>query len=69
MNGLFNEDYLIQSVDYASVMDETVIPELQKVQEDRTIAGKGGMPLFCSVFRAENPVGTVLVLHGFTENA
>ncbi len=68
MDSRFNEDYLISNPDYAAVMDNEVIPALQKCREDRTVSGKDGMPLFCSLFRTEDPVGTVLVLHGFTEN-
>ena len=45
------------------------IPELEKLQENRMIPGKDQLTLFCSVFRANQPRGTVLVLHGFTENA
>ena len=69
MSELFNEDFLVSSPDYGRVLDGTVLPELQEVQENLTVTGKGGVPLFCSVFRPENPRGTVLVLHGFTENA
>ena len=69
MNELLNEDFLVASPDYAAVIDGTVIPALRACEEDRTVTGKGGLPLFCSVFRAEDPCGTVLVLHGFTENA
>ncbi len=70
MNGsLFNEDFLISAPDYASVLNDTVLPSLREHQEDITVSGKDGVPLFCSLFRAEQPVSTVLVLHGFTENA
>ncbi len=68
MNELFNKDFLIVSPDYSSVLSETVLPELESVQENRTIPGKNQLPLFCSVFKAEAPVGTVLLLHGFTES-
>ena len=66
---LFNEDFLISAPDYASVLNNTVLPALQERREDRTVSGKGGVPLFCSLYRAEQPAGTVLVVHGFTENA
>ena len=68
MPNVFNEDFLISSPDYTSVMNETVLPALDACRHDRTISGKDRFPLFCSVFDAEAPVGTVLVLHGFTEN-
>ena len=66
---IFNEDFLISSADYRDVLEQTVLPALSGCSEDLSVSGKGGFPLFCSVFRAENPRGTVLVLHGFTENA
>ena len=65
----FNEDYLVSSPEYSSVMNDFILPELQKVQADRTVPGTGSCPIFCSVFYAENPLGTILILHGFTENA
>ena len=69
MSDFFNEDYLIEVPDYSTVMNHTVIPGLEKYQQDRIIPGKDSVPLFCSVFNAENPCGPVLILHGFTENA
>ena len=68
MSNLFNADFLISSSEYASVLNEIVIPELNNRQETRTVPGKDHFPLFCSVFHAENPHGTVLILHGFSEN-
>ena len=69
MSEYYNEDYLIEASDYAAVMNNEVVPGLEKYQQDRIIPGKGGVSLFCSVFNADNPRGTVLLLHGFTENA
>ncbi len=69
MNDQFNEDGLVSAQDYSGVLDSAVFPELEKVRENLTVTGKGGVPLFCSVFRADSSRGTVLVLHGFTENA
>ena len=68
MSSLFNEDYLVSTPDYAAALESAVLPELAAKQEERTVPGKNGMPLYCSVCRAENPAGTVLLLHGFTEN-
>ncbi len=64
----FNADYLISSSEYTSVISEQVIPALDNIREDRIIYGKDHFPLFCSLFHAEKPCGTVLLLHGFTEN-
>ena len=69
MGDRFNKEFLVSSPEYSSVMNDFIIPELKKVETDKTIAGINGCPLFCSVFYAKNPCGTVLVLHGFTENA
>jgi len=69
MSDRFNEDYLVESPDYAAVMNNIVTPGLESFRQDRIISGKGGVPLFCSVFNAEDPRGTVLILHGFTENS
>ena len=65
----FNRDGLISAPDYAAAMNGGLLPRLQEYQTDRTVPGKGGVPLFCSLFRTDHPIGTVLVLHGFTENA
>ena len=69
MNEQFNEDSLVSVPDYSDVLNSVVFPELEKVQEKLTVNGKGGIPLFCSVFHVDSSRGTVLVLHGFTENA
>lgn len=69
MSGMFSEDKLISTPDYDIALNETVIPALEKTQEIRKIQGKDGFPLYCSVFQAEDPCGSVLLLHGFTENA
>ena len=69
MSNDFNEDYLVSSPDYSAVMENRVIPGLDLRREDRILRGTDQTPLFCSVFRADDPIGTVLVLHGFTENA
>ena len=69
MAEMFNEDFLISSPEYGNILENAVIPELKDVQENLTVSGKDGVSLYCSVFRPENPRGTVLVLHGFTENA
>jgi len=65
----FNEDFLIAAPDYADVLTAEVLPFLDKIRRDQTVTRQIGFPLFCSIFPAQgNPLGTVLVLHGFTEN-
>lgn len=65
----FNPDGLALSADYARTMNETVLPEINARRSDLTVSGDGGRPLFASRFDAENPWGSVLIVHGFTENA
>lgn len=69
MDERFNGDRLILSKDYARTMDEVVLPWLAVRRTDTTVTGDGGKPLFCSRFDADNPSGTVLIVHGFTECA
>ena len=69
MIGRFNEDFLVCSPDYKDVISSEVIPALQACREESIIPGTGQVPLYCERFHAESPRGTVLVLHGFTENA
>ena len=68
MGELLNRDYLVSSDDYCSAMNDMILPELTEHQEIKSVSGKDGFPLFCSCFRADNSCGTVLILHGFTEN-
>ena len=64
-----NEDFLVRSEHYAKTMEETVLPALVTRQRDSRIKGDGGRELFCSFFTADHPIGTALIMHGFTENA
>ena len=68
-NARFNPDGLVLSDRYADTMNGDVLPWLAARRVDSTVAGEGGRPLFCSRFDAEGPRGTVLIVHGFTENA
>ena len=69
LDNRFNPDGLVLSADYARTMNEAVLPENAARRKDATIPGFGGVPLFASRYDAEAPVGTVLIVHGFTENA
>lgn len=64
-----NSDHLVLASSYAETMVGEVLPYLQARQKDERIPGKDGKPLFCSSFETEQPIGTVLIVHGFTENA
>ena len=65
----WNPDGLVLSEHYAETMNGAVLPWLAERRRDVTVEGAGGKPLFCSRFDAEGPLGTVLIVHGFTENA
>ena len=65
----FNPDGLVLSEGYADTMNGAVLPWLAERRRDMTVAGDGGKPLFCSRFDADRPRGTVVIVHGFTENA
>ncbi len=62
-----NEDALAFAEGYADTMNGVILPYLKEIRKDTTVTGWKKKPLFCSRFDAENPRGTVLVLHGFTE--
>lgn len=69
MNDRFNPDGLALSERYADTMNEVVLPAINAVRRNETIMGDGGRPLFTSRFEATEAIGTVLIVHGFTENA
>ncbi len=59
---------LIPSSHYAEVMERTVRPYLKSHRADETVSS-GGCGIFTSRFEAEGEKrGTVMIVHGFTEN-
>ena len=66
---MFNEDYLIASADYTRAMESAVLPALEERETRTTLTANDGTSLYCVSWNADSPAGTVLVLHGFTENA
>lgn len=69
MNSMFNDDYLVMSGPYKDIMNGTVIPWLETKQSVSMVSGFMDHPLYCVYYQADNPVGTVFIVHGFTENA
>ncbi len=55
--------------DYAAVMNEQVLPALNEISTVRMLKTSDGKELYTETWPADHPKGTVLVLHGFTENA
>lgn len=60
--------YLSES-EYLQGMEQTVMPMLHACRQDGTFAGFGGARLHYSLFSAQNPRGSVVIVHGFTETA
>lgn len=69
MNEQFNDDYLVRSPFYRNTMNNTVLPWLKEKECVSEIRGYDGRSLYCVSYHADEPVGTVLIVHGFTENA
>ena len=69
MSERLNEDGLVLSGHYEETMDGTVLPYLRERETVLTVQGDQGRPLYCAVYRADHPRGTVMIVHGFTENA
>lgn len=66
----FYEDFLVRSgSSYSRIMNDTVLPWLESKGIPRVVSGYENRPLYCVSYQAEKPVGTVLIVHGFTENA
>ena len=64
-----NPDGLVFSENYSQTMNGVVVPAINARRTNVTVKGAGGRPLFVSRFSAEAPRGTVVIVHGFTENA
>ena len=69
MDAVFSGHYLVCSGHYKETMEEQVLPSLRKARRELTVSGAGGKPLAVFRYDAENPKGTVVLLHGFTECA
>jgi len=66
---LFNKDFLVEAEDYSQVMNHDVLPWLKKKETVETVRGKGDISLYAVSYPAEDPLATVVLVHGFTENA
>ena len=69
MTSQFNPDYLVLSDHYEETMESVVLPYLAERRVSATVKGFEDRPIACFQFAAEQPRGTVMILHGFTENA
>ncbi len=62
-------DFLVMSPDYSGTMSSVVLPFLRDREKQATLTAPDGTALYCVTYCADHPAGSVLVLHGFTENA
>ena len=62
-------DLLITEDGYAEQMADIVRPYLAPRKEEIYIKRHDGLRLYCAVYTADDPVGIVLISHGFTETA
>ena len=69
MNERLNGDGLILSDRYEETMQGTVLPYLKERETVLTVQGAENRPLYCVTYRSDEPRGTVVIVHGFTENA
>ena len=69
MSELYNEDYLICSPSYSEILNGIVLPWLSDRENAAEIQGADHRPLYCVSYQAEEPLATVVIVHGFTENA
>ena len=69
MTDSFNQDFLIATDQYQETMDSVVFPFLKERETRHDLNGKDGSPLYCVSYHADDPAATILLLHGFTENA
>lgn len=66
----YNPDGLVLSGDYSHTMEAFVLPWLAARRTAQTLSGDGGKPIYCCRYDAgAAAAGTVLIVHGFTENA
>lgn len=54
---------------YPESMEQTVMPMLDACRESGVFEGFGGVKLCYSLYTAENPRGSVVIVHGFTETS
>jgi len=69
MSDSFNEEFLVVSDHYADIMEKDVLPWLKKREHVLSVPGFNQNPLYCVFYDADRPRGTVVIVHGFTENA
>ena len=65
----YHETGLVLSDRYADVINKEVIPYLQEKEQVTMLNTDGNTELYCAVIPAAEKRGSVVLVHGFTENA
>lgn len=53
---------------YETTMNENILPELEKIKQTGYFKNKRGYTNYYEQFLVENPIGTIVISHGFTES-
>ena len=64
-----NSEYLVLHEHYQETMESMILPTLSGLRRNTRISGADGKPVSVDRFDAERSRGTVVIVHGFTENA
>ena len=64
-----NRDYFISEVNFRDSMINTVEPFLKACAEDSFFEALDGKKIHYVFYKAQNPVGNIVIAHGFTESA
>lgn len=59
----------IEEPNFTAALQDTVLPYLNNRRQEARVPGHDKKPLYTAHYRADRPRGTVLLLHGFSENA
>ena len=63
------EDFVIKEAAFTEFMEDTVEPLLAGRRKELRITREAGKALYCACYDADDPRGTVIISHGFTETA
>ena len=63
------EDFIIKEETFAKFMEDTVEPFLAGRRKELRITREADKELYCVCYDADEPKGTVVISHGFTETA
>ena len=69
VKGTLSPSGMVRSEHYAETMENTVLPYNKAHENVREIAGADGKSLYTCCYMADMPRATVVIVHGFTENA